>query len=112
MALNYLKIRAYSLRVGDTYSRTRGDTRALGDARRRILCKQSVASAERPRKRQEWWQAVKHLREAVRFFCKAVKFLREAATFLAYGVKHCRPNKNDIFETNLNNYYNFVHEFE
>ena len=66
---------------GRTYSRTKGDTkgdtRALGDA-----------SAERPRKRQEYWQTVKHLREAVKFFCKAVKIFSQAVKFLPYVVKH------------------------
>ena len=77
LALNCLKISGCFWELSRTWSRTKGNTRALGDARRRL-----------PRKRQEWWQAVKHLREAVRFFCKAVKFLREAATFPAYVVKH------------------------
>ena len=60
LALNCLKINGYfgvgsrtNTHTSGSTCRTTGDTRALGDARRRILCKQSVASAERPRKRQE-----------------------------------------------------------
>ena len=54
--------------VGNTYSRTRGDTRA-------------------------YWQAVKHLREAYIFLRAAVKFLREACTFPASAVKHFREHQ-------------------
>ena len=61
LALNYLIFsmlfgvgsRTNTHTSGRTNGRTTGNTWALGDARRRILCKQSVASAERPRKRQE-----------------------------------------------------------
>ena len=57
LALNSLKIRGNFFEIGDTYSRTKGDTNGL-------------------------WPTVKHLREAVRILREAVKFLREACTFL------------------------------